>query len=174
MKNEFLEIGKIINKRGIAGELKVECYCDSPDSAKNVKIVYLNSEGKNPVDVLSIKDYKGFLYIKLNGVDNTEKADSLRGKLLYASRNDITIQEGKNFIVDLIGLEVVDYDTHKVYGKISDVINHGASDIYVVTNDNGNEYYVPAVKDIVVETDIENHVLVKPIPGLFDNAEEIK
>ena len=174
MKNEFLEIGRIINKRGISGELKVECYCDGPESVKGVKLLYTNPDGKEPMDVISIKDYKGFLYIKLKGVDSVDKADSLRGTVLYASRNDIAIQDGKSFIVDLIGLEVKDYTSGKVYGTVHDVFNHGASDVYVVKDSLGNEFYVPAVDDIVVETDIEKHILVKPIPGLFDAAEEIK
>ena len=174
MKSKFLECGKIINKRGISGELKVECYCDSPDAVKNAKMFFTKPDGSEPHEAAWVKDYKGFLYIKLKDIDSVEKADSVRGIILYVNRDDVIIEDGRNFIADLLGLDVLDYETGKLYGKITDVFNHGASDVYVVTDDNNNEYLVPAVDEIVIETDIDKHVLVKPIPGLFDNAEEIK
>lgn len=173
MKKKFLECGRVINKRGIGGELKVECYCDSPESVKKVKTLYADADGKTAYDVTSVKDYKGFLYVKLASVDSAEKADEMRGRILYADRDDIRVDDGKVFIADLIGLEVVDCDTKKVYGKISDVINYGASDIYVVS-DGKKEYMLPAVDGIIVEKNLESHILIRPIPGVFDDAEEIR
>ena len=173
MKHNFLECGRIINKRGICGELKLECYCDSPSSVKNVKKLFWDADGKNAVNATSVKEYKGFLYIKLEGIDCAEKADEVRGKILYVSRDDIKIEGGKFFIADLIGLDVMDCESGKVYGKIVDVLNYGASDIYVVS-DGENEYMIPAVADLIVEKNLDSHILVKPIHGIFDEAEEIR
>ncbi len=173
MKHEFLECGKIINKRGIGGELKVDCYCDSPASVFGAKTMYTDRNGNHSYSVISIKEYKGFLYIKLEGVNSAEEADNMRNKILYVSRDDVSIDEGKNFIADLIGLDVIDYNSKKVYGKIKDVINYGASDIYVIS-DGINNYMLPAVDGVVVETDLDSHILIKPIPGIFDEAEEIR
>ena len=173
MKHEFLECGKIINKRGIGGELKVDCFCDYPDSVKGTKVMYSDSEGKNAYDVISLKSYNGYLYIKLKGIENAEAADSMRGVSLFVNRNDVKIVEGKSFIADLIGLEVRDADSGKVYGKIKDVQNFGASDIYVI-NDGKTDYYLPAVDGIILETNIESHILIRPIPGIFDEAEVIR
>lgn len=173
MIKEFLECGKIINKRGIAGELKVECYCDSTSSIDGAKYLYGDDEGKCVYDVVSIKNYKGFLYIKLEGIDSAELADSMRNKILYVSRKDVKKSADSVFIADLIGLDVIDVDNGTVYGKISDVSNYGASDIYTVKN-NGNTYMMPCVKDIVIKIDVGSGVYVKPIPGLFDDAEEIR
>ena len=173
MKHNYLECGRIINKRGISGELKLECYCDSPASVKNVKKLYWDEEGKEAVNALSVKEYKGFLYIKLAGIDSAEKADEVRGKILYASRDDINIEDGKYFIADLVGLEVRDCENGTVYGKITDVLNYGASDIYVVS-DGEKEYMLPAVDGIIVEKNLESHILVRPVQGIFDEAEEIR
>jgi len=139
MKQNFLECGRVINKRGINGELKLECYCDSPASIKNVKVLYTDNEGKTALNVISLKEYKGFIYLKLEGIDCAEKADELRGQVIYISREDVSIDDNRDFIADLIGLEVRDCDSGIVYGKISDVLNFGASDIYVVKNGK-NEY----------------------------------
>lgn len=173
MKHNYLECGKIINKRGIGGELKVECYCDSPSSVFGAKIFYGDPEGKSQYGALSVKEYKGFLYIKLEGIDSAEKADEMRNKVLYVSRDDVKVEDGKNFIADLVGLDVKDVNTGCVYGKIKDVINYGASDIYVIT-DGKQEYMLPAVEGVVIKTNIDDCVLVNPIPGTFDEAEEIR
>ena len=173
MKNEFLECGKIINKRGIGGELKVDCYCDSPASVSKAKVMFTDSNGTNGFDVVSIKEYKGFLYIRLKGIETAEAADSMRNKTLFVSRNDVSIDDGKNFIADLIGLDVIDKTTGRVYGKIKDVVNYGASDIYVIS-DGKQEYMLPAVDGVVEETHLESHILINPIPGIFDDAEEIR
>lgn len=170
---KYLECCKIINKRGINGELKADCYCDAPSSLFGVKTLYGNEDGAEAFDVISIKEYKGFLYIKLKGVDSAETADSMREKILYALRNDIKKNSESVFIADLIGLDVIDYATGQVYGKISEVSNYGASDIYTVKN-GAKTYMIPAVKDIICKIDIEKCVYVKPIPGLFDDAEEIR
>ena len=173
MKHEFLECGKVINKRGIGGELKVDCYCDSPASVSGAKIIYTDILGKTSFDVVSIKEYKGFLYIKLKGIDTAEAADLMRNKTLFVSRNDVQIEEGKKFIADLIGLNVIDKVTGKVYGKIEDVVNFGASDIYVIS-DGRQQYMLPAVEGVIAETNLESHILINPIPGIFDEAEEIR
>lgn len=173
MKHEFLECGKIINKRGIGGELKVDCYCDSPASVFGVKKMYTDSKGERCFDVISVKEYKGFLYIKLKGIESAEAADEMRNKILYVLRADVEIKNGKNFIADLIGLDVIDSKSGKVYGRIEDVVNFGASDIYVISDGN-QEYMLPAVEGVIVETNLDSHVLINPIPGVFDEAEEIR
>ena len=173
MKSNYLECGKIINKRGIAGELKAECYCDSPASLFGAKKLYGDENGTVEYDVISIKEYKGFMYIKLRGITRAEQADLMRGKSLYASRDDINVDDDAFFIADLIGLDVCDADNNKVYGKIKDVINYGASDIYVIS-DGKNEYMLPAVSDMIVDIKIDEKVLVRPIGGIFDDAEEIR
>jgi len=173
MKHEYLECGKIINKRGIGGELKVDCYCDSPKSVFGAEILFGDDKGGSPYKVVSIKEYKGFLYIKLDGIDNAEKADEMRNKMLYVSRNDVKVENNRSFIADLIGLEVKDASSGCVYGKVKDVLNYGASDIYVIS-DGKQEYMLPAVDGVIVETNIEDCILINPIPGVFDEAEEIR
>lgn len=173
MLKKYLEIGKIINKRGISGELKVMPMCDSPESVSGIKQLFTSPDGKEPHSVSSVKPYKGFLYIKLCGTDSAESADMLRGKILYADRNDIKHEKGRVFIADLLGLEVKDADTGKVYGKLKEVFAGGSSDIYRIY-DGQKEYLCPAVPGILVSAVPGKEILVRPIPGIFDDAEEIK
>ena len=169
---QYLEAAQIINKRGLRGEVKVDCYCDSLEVLCDIKTLYLDENGEKPLNVLAAKPYKGFVYLTIEGVTSSEEADRMRGKILYADRNVIPVEEGSFFIEDLLGLDVIDADSCKVYGKITDVFNRGASDIYTV-NDGTKDYYIPAVDEFIIETDLEKGVFIRPIPGMFDEAEQV-
>ena len=82
MIKKYLECGKIINKRGISGELKAECYCDSPECLFKVTKLYTDENGNSSHDVVSIKGYKGYVFIKLSDVTTAEQADAMRGRSL--------------------------------------------------------------------------------------------
>ena len=100
--------------------------------------------------------------------EGSDKAMALKVKTLYAAREDFKLKKGDYFIVDLIGMPVIDNKNGKVYGEISDVINRGASDIYVVKTESG-ERMMPAVAEFVKKVDVERGVFVEVIPGLLSD-----
>lgn len=166
-KKKYLECAIIINTHGVNGNVKLESLCDTPKILAGLKRVFL-PEGKDyrEIKVLSASVFKSFVLMSLEGVNDMDAAMALKGKTLYASRDDFKLPKGDYFIVDLIGLEVIDNVSGKVYGRIADVINRGASDIYVVKTDSG-ERMMPAVKEFVKRVDLENGVFVETIPGLL-------
>ena len=83
-------------------------------------------------------------------------------------RDVLELDEDTYFIQDLMGLEVRDADTSQVYGTITDVMQTGANDVYVIKGDD-KEYLVPAIADVVVSTDIDGGIMtIRPLDGLFD------
>ena len=105
---------------------------------------------------------------KLEGYDTPEAAEKLRNKILYMHRSDLELDENTYFIQDLIGIEVRDADTEFIYGKIADVMQTGANDVYVVQGTN-REYLVPAIPDVIISTDIDNNIMtIRPLEGLFE------
>ena len=97
-----------------------------------------------------------------------EEAAKRENKVLYMHRDDLELDEDTYFIQDLIGLEVRDADTQQVYGKIADVMQTGANDVYVIKGED-REYLVPAIADVVVSTDVDGGVMtIRPLDGLFD------
>jgi 16S rRNA processing protein RimM len=170
---QYLEAAQIINKRGLRGEVKVDCFCDTLDTLCEIKTLYFDENGQNPAKIIAAKPYKGFVYLTIEGINSVEAADKLRGKILFADRDDIPVEEGSFFIEDLLGLDMIDADTGKVYGKIKDIFNTGANDIYTV-NDGTKDYYIPAVEEFITETDLDRGVFIRPIPGMFDEAESVK
>lgn len=168
-KKQFLECGIIINTHGVRGDVKLESLCDSPDVLAELKRVFVFENGQyREIEVKHASVFKQFVLATLDGIDDMDKAASMKGTTLYASRDDFVLGEGDYFIADLIGLPVIDNIDGKVYGKIKDVINRGASDIYVVTTPTG-ERMMPVVEEFVKRVDVESGVYVETIPGLLSD-----
>ena len=167
MKKEFLEAGKVVSTHGIKGEVKIMPYCDSPELLCEFDRLFI---GKNheEINIERSRVQKNMVIAKLEGVDSPEEAEKLRNKILFMHRDDLELDENTYFIQDLIGMEVRDADSDYVYGKISDVMQTGANDVYVI-NGADREYLVPAIPDAVISTDVDSNImLIRPLEGLFD------
>ena len=171
MRKEFLEAGKIVGTHGVRGELRVESWCDSPKVLAGIKTLYWNG-GETAVKVLGARMHKSLVLMKLEGVDSATQGDLLRGKVLYLARKDVKIPEGRYFIQDLIDMQVQDADTGTVYGKVREVFQTGANNVYRIVGENGKEYLYPAVEEMIAETDLDGGVIrVRPLAGIFDSEE---
>lgn len=167
MNKNYLECGKIINTHGIKGAMKVESWCDSPYVLAELERVFLEKNGSfKEYEVIDSSVFKRFVILELDGILTIEEAEKLKNRVIYLAREDLELEEGEIFIADLIGLPVIDVDSGVEYGKISDVMNTGASDIYVINTPNG-EAMMPAVKEFVKEIDLEKGIFIKPIEGMF-------
>ena len=165
---EHLECGKIINTHGVRGEVKLESYCDSPEILRDLKRVYFKENGGyREARVLHASVFKTFVLMAIESVSDLDTAVSLKNKTIYAAREDLPIEEGSYFIVDLIGLPVIDADSGKCYGTLADVTNLGASDIYTVKTEKG-ERMMPAVEEFVDRVDLNEGIFIRPIEGMFD------
>ncbi len=167
MKKEYLEAGKIVTIHGIKGEVKIMPYCDSPELLCEFDRLFL---GKNhtEINIERSRVQKNMVIAKLEGYDTPEDSEKLRNKLLYMHRDDLELDEDTYFIQDLIGIEVKDADTGRLYGVIEDVLETGANDVYSIKGDD-RTYLVPAIADVVISTDIEaNLMIIRPLDGLFD------
>lgn len=165
---QYLEVGKINNTHGVKGELKMQLWCDDIDYLKQFDVLYLDDKGQMPVKVLSVRAQKNLAVLRLEGIDSIEKAEKLKGSMLYGNRDDAQIDEDANYIADIIGCYIVDIDTDEEYGRVVDVLNYGSCDIYD-TESWGNHTLIPATPDIVKEINTEYKVIrIKKMKGLFD------
>ncbi len=165
---QFLEVGKINNTHGVKGEMKLTLWCDDINYLKQLKVLYLDNKGEKPVKLLSARPQKDLAIIKLDGYDSIEKAEEIKGKVLYCNRDDAVIDENANYIADLIGCYIVDIDTEEEYGQVKDVLNYGSCDIYDVES-YGRHTLIPAIPDVVKEINTEYKVIrIKNMKGLFD------
>ncbi len=169
MKQPFLEIGQIVAPHGIAGELRVQYWCDSVDTLASLNTVYFDASGRKAVALLSARLQKNVAVLQLEGIGTRDEAEALRGQVLYAKREDIPLPKGSHFIADLVGLTVVDADSGCCYGKIAEVLQPGANDVYVLKDKTGAERLFPAAEEFVISLDWESETMtVRPPEGLFD------
>ena len=162
MKNQFLEAGQIVNTHGIQGEVKIVPWCDTPEFLCQFDTLYL--DGK-PVKVRAARVHKGNVLATLDGVNDVNGAMALKGKTVFIDRTNVVLPEGRHFIADLIGLEVIDADSGEKLGVVADVLTPPAHEVYVVKGE--HEYMIPAVDEFLAEANVESgYVKVRLIEGM--------
>lgn len=166
MKKEYLEAGKIVTTHGIRGEVKIMPYTDTPELLCEFDRLFIGKD-KSELYIERARVAKNMVIAKIEGIDTVEAAEKYRNKVLFMHRDDLELDEDTYFIQDLIDMEVKDADSGFVYGKITDVLQNGANDVYVIKGD--REYLVPAIPDVVISTDIDSNIMqIRPLDGLFD------
>lgn len=171
MFSQYLEAGKIVGTHGIKGEVRVVPWCDSAEFLAQFKVLYY-SKGKERVNVLSARVHKKQLLLMLEGIVTVEQADTLRDRILYFDRDDVSLPEGRYFMEDLIGVGVYDADSFIYYGKVSRILRTGANDVYQITAQDHKNYLIPAVPSVIVDIDTEkNKMLIRPIEGIFEDED---
>ena len=164
---ELLECGKIVSTHGVRGEIKINPWCDGPDFLCEFEELYLK-DGR-VLELERARVHKNCVIAKVAGIDSIESAMPYINTVVYLNKEDVELPDGTYFIADLIGLSVVDYDTGRIYGKITDVMQTGANDVYTVTSEEGDTL-IPAISDVVMETDLEaGELRIRPLEGLFSD-----
>ena len=167
-EHKYIECGKIINTHGCHGGVKMESWCNTPyDLAQLSRIFVLEGGTYRKLKIKKASVFKQFVIVDIDGINDMDSALAMKSKVVYAAREDFELDEGEYFIADIIGVDVIDSQSGNLCGKVTDIINRGASDIYVVETPNG-ERMIPAVDEFIVKVDINEGIFVKLIPGLLD------
>lgn len=167
---DLLQVGVITSTHGVRGEVKVFPTTDDVARFKKLKNVLLDTgKEKLELEITGVKFFKNMVILKFKEFDNINDVEKYRQKALYVTReNAVKLKKDEYFIADLIGLEV-QTDEEEMLGRISDVIQTGANDVYVVSAEDGEEILLPAIKECVKKVDIEEGcMLVHLLPGLRD------
>jgi len=171
MEKKLIECGKIVSTQGIRGEVRIQPWCDSPDFLCNFKAFFARG-GEMRLEVQSVRVNKNVVVAKFKGIDTVEEAQALRNHVIYIERKSLKLEKGTYLVRDLIGLNVVDAQTKKVYGVLSDVTATGARDVYHIKTPEGKELLFPAVPEVIIKTDIEGGFMeIIPLKGLFDDED---
>lgn len=127
--HEMLCVGEIVNTHGVRGELKILPLVDEVNDLLEYTHYFIGGKRYN---VMEARFHKNFVLMKIEGIDDINIAEKLKGKFLELPRNELKpLPEGSYYICDLVGLEVIDEDIGKL-GIINEVFNTGSNDVYVV------------------------------------------
>lgn len=163
---EKIKIGKIVNTVGLKGEVKVYNYSDSIEIYETIESIYV--EDRLTV-IENVRAQKNMVILKLEGADDRNAAEALRGKDLYITEDDLPeLPEGQYYVRDLIGMSVTEEDGN-LLGHVTDVLQNTAQDIFEVESENGKKLLIPKVDQFVLDIDAEKReITVRLIEGMLD------
>lgn len=164
---QYLAIGEIVAPRGVLGELRVQIISDEPNRFLALTHVYLGPE-HTEFSVRRSRVHKGQALLQLFGVDDRDAAEAWRGATVYVSLDEaVPLEEGEFYHYQVLGLDVVT-DAGESLGRLREILPTGANDVYVVRGKRG-EILLPAIKDVVLEIDLQAGVMRVHLPeGLLD------
>jgi 16S rRNA processing protein RimM len=167
---KYLNVGQLVNTHGIKGELKAVPLTDDPQRFLDLEWVYIDKKGTlEKYFINNVKFFKNLVILKFKGVDDMDAAEKLKGYYLKIDReNAVKLPEDSFFIADIIGMQVYD-ESNELLGELTDVIQTGSNDVYIVKNKAGKEILIPALKSVVQEISIDNGRISVILPkGLLD------
>ena len=165
---QYLEIGQIVNTFGIKGMVKVVPFTDDINRFDELEKVYIvNKKIRKEYEIEQVKYHKNMILIKFKGIEKVEEAENFRNCYLEIDRKDAKpLEKDTYYIVDLIGLKVYT-DEGDYLGKLDDIYNTGSNDIYVVKDELGKQFLLPAIEDVIKKIDLENKkIIVHLLKGL--------
>jgi 16S rRNA processing protein RimM len=169
MLEEYIRIGKILGTQGNRGAVRVLPLTDYPERFLKMSRVKVKlKEDRHDFQIEAVNEHKKFLIIKFRGIDDMNAAEQLRGGYLEITRDQlIPLPEGSFYIFEIIGLKV--YNLAGAYlGHVTDVLQTGANDVYVVET-GGRPLLVPALKQVVREIDLSGRRMRVELPeGLME------
>ena len=156
MQQEYLQIGEIVRPQGIRGEVKLRAMTEDMSRYARLESVFLKKGGRlEEKKVLKGRSYDGFAFLQLEGVNDRDAAEALRGT---DRKHAIKLGADENFVCELIGLKAVD-ENGEAIGTLRGVLKpNTVCDVYVFDTARG-ELMIPALKRVVRKVDVDAGVM---------------
>jgi 16S rRNA processing protein RimM len=164
---QYLILGEVLRPHGVRGELRIRILTDYPERIVAGKTIYLAEaiDGKTtPYQVEHLRTNKEFGLLKLRGIEDRDQAEFLRELLVLTDIDDaVPLDEGEFYLYELIGLDVQTEDGEPL-GKLVEVLETGANDVYIVDSPRYGEILIPAIDETILKTDIGAGVMRVRLP----------
>lgn len=168
---ELLQVGVITSPHGVRGEVKVYPTTDDVKRFKKLKKVILDNGKKSEErEIESVKFFKNLVILKFKGLDSMNEVESYRQVKLYVTReNAVKLNKDEYFIADLIDMQVFSEEGEEL-GILSDVLQTGANDVYIVSKEKEPDLLIPAIKECILDVNVEEgKMVVHLLKGLRDS-----
>jgi 16S rRNA processing protein RimM len=164
----FLAVGRLRKPHGLKGELQMEVITDFPERLKRGVTVHVGSD-YIPKTIKSVRTQNQLLLVAFEGCESPEAASDLRSQLVFVPSAGVpSLEEGEYYHHQLLGLIVMDED-QRLLGTITDILETGANDVYVVTRDSGPDILFPGTDEVILDIDLVAGVMkIHLLPGLLD------
>ena len=165
----YLNVGFLRRPHGVRGEIMLEIQTEQPQIFVPEAKFYLGEEYL-PHIIASSRPHKKGILLSFDGIQDRDEIGDFRNTHVYAKISDLpTLDEDDFYGHEIIGLEVIEDETGDSLGKIKEIIKTGANDVYVVTQESGNEILLPAIPEVVLDIDLaEGQMSVFLLDGLIE------
>ncbi len=165
----YIKIGKIVNTRGIKGELKIHSLTDFQNNRyKKGNTIYINYQNTYiPFKVKSYKRLKNMDYIVLDGFEDINKVEIYKNSEIFVlSEDEISLTEDEYHISEIIGLKV--YQKDEIIGEIRDVLSYPQGDYLKILLNNKKTSLIPFRNEFVMEVNLkQGFVRIIEMEGLL-------
>ncbi len=159
----FLAVGRLRRSHGIAGEMVMDVLTDFPERLQPGKIIFVG-DAHEPILIEGLRGHDRSLIIHLHGLDSPESAARYRNALLFVKTADLPkLPEGEYYHHQLLGLKVLDEAGQEV-GQLTEILETGANDVYLVKTPDGKEVLLPAIEDVIIEVRLDRHEMIVRLP----------
>ena len=152
MKDDLLEIGKIVNTHGIRGEVKIQPWCDEPELFDELEYLFIEGEKYN---IVRNRFHKTCQIVQLENVNSIDDAERFKNQIVYINREGLTVKEQNG----------------RILGVVDEIIKTGSNDVYSLKDTfNKKPVLIPVIEGVVLETNIDGGYIVVKLPkGLIDD-----
>lgn len=148
----YLSVGYLRRPHGVTGEIIMDLHTDFPDRFKAGRKIFIGEKHESHT-IAAVRIHNNGLLIKIKGIDTPETVGKFRNQWVYIKRSDAAkLPEGQVYQHELYGVKVID-DSGNVLGEITEIIETGANDVYVVKNESGKEILLPAIPSVIFGLD---------------------
>ena len=164
---EYLIVGEIIRPHGVRGDVAMKSLTAYPERLGDIEQLYVGADHV-PYRVKRIRPHQSGMLILFQGIADRNQAEELRGEMVYIHLDDaIPLEDGEYYLYQIEGIRVVT-DEGQELGHLTDYIETGANDVYIITTSEGGEVLIPAIPDVIQAVDLDAHVMtVRLLDGLI-------
>ncbi len=168
---DLLKVGVITSTHGIRGEVMEFPTTDELQRFTYLKdCILVTGEERLPMEVEGCKFFKNQAILKFRGYDSIEAIEKYKKASLWVTReNAVPLEEGEFYIADIINAKVYEENGEEL-GVLTEVMETGANDVYVVRRQDGKEILIPAIPDCILDVDVDvPKVVVRLMKGMLES-----
>lgn len=154
----YLTVGFLRRPHGLQGEINMDLHTDFPERMKSGRKLFVG-EQHQPVTLASVRPHQSGLLVKLEGIETPEDAGLFRNQWVYIQAKDASpLPEGQLYQHELIGFKVMD-ENDNMLGELTEILETGANDVYIVKDEAGKEILLPAIPSVILELDAAHRLM---------------
>ncbi len=150
----FIAVGRLRRPHGVQGEIQMDVLTDFPERMRAGKTIYIG-DTHEPMRLTGVRGHDRAMILRFPGIESPEAVGRFRNMVVYVKADELPkLPEGEYYHHQLLGLSVVD-ESGQALGSLSDILETGANDVYVVKTAEGKELLLPAIEEVILEVNLE-------------------